>query len=383
VTRRVLLTAGAVVAVSAAACGVLAVLGTTSATSTEGDGWVGWTGRADTSAVSDKAAMTPDDASALRLLTRSAAAAASVAYAGRVVSWSRTETSTTDLLHVPGTGTVTSVVGVGSSKPTLAPEGRSGSFADDGRPLALLSTNYRVLREASLDTHIAGRAADAVVAIDASGVLAARYWVDETTGMLLRKELVTPTGTVWSRVGFTRFDLAPTTPSALPTRAPDAWSGALDATALGQARQRGCNCPDSLPGGLSLLDAREAPAGSVAPEPVVHQLFSDGLVSVSLFSLSGALSDADARGLAARGFVRREVGGWYAWVRGGTTRNPAVTVVWECRGEVLTLVSDDAWAPQHLVASVLAALPPDVVAPDDSLGARIARGWHRVTGGGS
>ena len=51
--------------------------------------------------------------------------------------------------------------------------------------------------------------------------------------------------------------------------------------------------------------------------PVVHQLFSDGLVSVSLFTLQGSLSDADAEGLRARGFARTDLDGRSAWVRGG------------------------------------------------------------------
>ena len=38
--------------------------------------------------------------------------------------------------------------------------------------------------------------------------------------------------------------------------------------------------------GLALLAARRAPAGAVSTMPVVHQLFSDGLSPVSLFSMS-------------------------------------------------------------------------------------------------
>ncbi len=62
---------------------------------------------------------------------------------------------------------------------------------------------------------------------------------------------------------------------------------------------------------------------------------------------------------------------------------PSATVVWECRGSVLTLVSDDALDSKTLASSVLAALPPAEPEVDNSIGARIARGWERITGGGS
>jgi hypothetical protein len=160
----------------------------------------------------------------------------------------------------------------------------------------------------------------------------------------------------------------------------DAWTEPLDATALASARSTGCACPDALPGGLELLDSRRAPAGSVSTMPVVHQLFSDGLVSVSLFSLSGSVSADDGAGLVARGFARDELAGSYAWVRGGTDTSPTATVVWTCRGSVLTLVTDDAVDPLSTAAAVLAAFPSDADPADDTFWARVTRGWTRLTG---
>ena len=93
----------------------------------------------------------------------------------------------------------------------------------------------------------------------------------------------------------------------------------------------------------------------MAPEPVVHQLFSDGVESVSLFSLSGSMTDADTAGLEQRGFDRRDLGGHYAWVRGGDTRSSTATVVWDCQGAVLTLVTDDSPSPLGTAAAVLEA----------------------------
>jgi sigma-E factor negative regulatory protein RseB len=381
VSGRLLLVLATATGVGALAA--LAALGSTTTSAADADGWTGWTGRVDSASVSDRAAMTPDDASAVALLARSAAASAALAYAGRAVTSNRAETVATDLVHVPARGTLAQVVGEPSTSARFAPDGRSGSFADDGRQLSLLRVNYRVLREADLDTTVAGRATDAVVAVDAEGVLAARYWLDHRNGLLLRKELVDPAGAVWSRAGFDTISFEPQPEAELPATTATAWSAPLDDAGLRAARQAGCACPDALPGGLTLLDSRRAEAGAVTTEPVVHQLFSDGLESVSLFSLDGSISADDAEGLRARGFTRTELDGRYAWVRGGTAESTTATVVWTCQGTVLTLVTDDAQAPLTTAAAILAALPPEAEPVDGSLGARIARGWHRLTGSSS
>ena len=378
-SRRLLLVVGAATGAGALAVATLALVGSAD-TAARADAWSGWTGRIDTVSVADRAAMTPDDPIAVVLLSRSAAAASSVSYAGVAVSWDRSGTVSTEITHLPGTGTVARPVGASVSQATFAPEGRSGSFADDGRPLALLRDNYRVLREADLDAAIAGRMADAVVAVDAAGALQARYWLDRATGLLLRKELLDTSGAVRQRTGFSTLRVGPQPASAVPTAVKDAWTEPLDATALTAARSTGCACPDALPGGLELLDSRRAPAGSVSTMPVVHQLFSDGLVSVSLFSLAGSISADDGVGLVDRGFAREELAGSYAWVRGGTEASPTATVVWTCRGSVLTLVTDDAVDPLSTAAAVLAAFPADADPAADTFWARVTRGWTRVTG---
>jgi negative regulator of sigma E activity len=379
VSRRLLLVSGAATGVSALAVATLALVGSADTTAST-EAWSGWTGRIDTVSVADRAAMTPDDPVAVQLLARSAEAASSVSYAGVAVSWDRSGTVSTELTHLPGKGTIARPVGSTSSQAKFAQEGRSGSFADDGRPLSLLRDNYRVLRQADLDATIAGRPADAVVAVDAAGVLQARYWLDRGTRLLLRKELLDTSGAVRQRTGFTTLRIGAVATSAIPATVQDAWTEPLDAAALVGARSSGCACPDALPGGLELLDSRRAPAGTVAAMPVVHQLFSDGLVSVSLFSLSGGMSADDGAGLVDRGFQRQELAGSYAWVRGGTESAPTATVVWTCRGSVLTLVTDDAVDPLSTAAAVLAAFPADPEPGSDTFWTRVARGWTRVTG---
>ena len=379
---RRLVAAAAVTGVGVLAlCGLAAIGSTVGADDLSGPGWVG---RVDAVSVSDKAAMTPDDGSAVALLARSAAAAGAVAYAGRSVSWQRGTTTRTDIVHLPGRGTLVREAGAPVSTARLMAEGRSGSFADAGRVLALLRVNYRVLREADLDTTVAGRVADAVLAVDGSGAVAARYWLDDKTGLLLRRELVDSSGAVWSRTSFIALHLGAPSGVTMPvTTAVDAWGEALDSTGLTSARASGCPCPDSLPGGLSLLETRTAKAGAVAPSPVVHQLFSDGLVTASLFAMPGALGSGDASGLVSRGFQQVSLGGQSAWTRGGTGAQPAYTVVWSSHGEVLTLVTDDASDPAATATLVVDALPPTTVAQPGSFWDRVVRGWHHLVGGGS
>lgn len=377
-SRRIVLVAGAAAGAGAAALVVLAAIGTPDPTGSA-EGWTGWTGRVDAVSVADRAAMTPDDPVAVALLTRSSAAASRVEYSGVATTSDSAGTVTTRISHVPGSGTVAQSVGVAAGAVQVTPAASARSFAEDGRTLDLLRVNYRVLRDARLDTQVAGRPADAVVAVDAAGVLQARYWLDHATGLLLRRELLDSRGAVRERSGFTSVRIGSGTAVVPPSATPDPWRQ-LDAAGLAQARRSGCACPDALPGGLQLLDSSQAPAGTVSSAAVTHQLFSDGLVSVSLFSLPGDISPDDATGLAGRGFQREELAGSYAWVRGGTKASPSATVVWACRGSVLTLIADDAADPRSLAAAVLAAFPSDPDPAADTFWSRVDRGWSRITG---
>ncbi len=363
----------------------LAVIGAAAppASSSTSAGWVGWTGQVDQAALDDRAAMTPDDDAAVALLERATHAASALAWSGRSLTQDTTGSTTTDLVHVPGRGTVARTDGAAASASTLTPDGGSHSFADDGRPLALLRINYRVLREADLDMRVAGRAADAVVAVDGNGAVAARFWIDHATGLLLRKELLDPDGAVWSRTSLESVRYGAPADVTYPAATANAWSQVLDSTALARARQSGCPCPESLPGGLMLLDAREAPAGAVASAAVVHQLFSDGLVTVSLFSIAGPLSQSDEDGLVARGFADTDLDGRWAYLRRSADDSANATIVWQSGGSVLTLVTDGTEDPLRTASAVVAAFPPSPQDADGSLVARIQRGWARVFGGRS
>ena len=376
---RGLVAAGAVIAAGALAIAGLAAIGSAPSTTTStAAGITGWTGRVDDISVSDKAAMTPDDAPAVALVSRAATAAGSQAYSGSAVSVERGARVVTQIVHIPGRGTI--LRAEGASKSTFAPDGRSGSFADVGRVLTLLAVNYRVLRQADLDTQVAGRTADAVVAVDAEGRVAARYWLDHATGLLLRRELVTRAGAVWSSTAFSHLSLGVPVDTAVPAQTTDVWGTPLAASGLASARAGGCPCPETLPGGFTLVDTRTSRPGTIAPSAVVHQMFSDGVVTVSLFSMPGALADSDAPGLTTRGFASATVGSTPVWVRGGTRAQSTYTVVWGSSGQVLTLVTDDSADPSAVGTAIVGALASTSPTSDTSFWSRVSRGLHRLLG---
>ena len=360
------------------ALGTLALLGSEPAASA--GGWTGWTGRVDPSATADMAAMTPDDAVAVALLARSAKAASSLAYSGRAETTQGEKRTTADLAHVPGRGTIVTAVSPKPAAPMLAPDGRSGTLADDGRVLDLLRVHYRVLRQADLDEAVGGRAADAVVAITADGAVAARFWLDHATGLLLRKQLLGADGSVVRSVSLTAVMLGLPKSTSIPATTTDRFGTRLDDAALATERAQGCPCPEALPGGLALVETRRSTAGTVLAAPVVHQVFSDGLETVSLFSVAGLLTGSDTADLRDHGFSAQGAGAGTAWVRAGD--GSAWTAVWVTGGQVLTLVVSDAEDPASTAAAVLQALPP-VSEQDDSLLGRVARGWDRIFGGGA
>ena len=72
-------------------------------------------------------------------------------------------------------------------------------------------------------------------------------------------------------------------------------------------RDQGWHCPDSLPGPLSLVDARR---GGGEDGRIVHLSYTDGLATVSVFEQRGRLDAADLDG-----YRRDVVDGHEVWVQ--------------------------------------------------------------------
>lgn len=290
------------------------------------------------------------EAHAVALLERAALAGRRLTYSGTqyVASW-RSESSWSalvDLEHDPVRG---SVAADGSSAP--------GAVLDP-RMLARLADSY-ALSVSGLG-QCAGRSAAVVDARSADGTLAGRFWVDRSTGVLLRREVYDR----GQRVRSSAFlDLSvSSTPVVAPVVAVAARTGSERPTreAVQHLRTSGWHVPELLPGGFRLFESRRDGA-------VLHLAYTDGLSTLSLFSQQGRLGTA-----APTGFARESVRGRPVWVQRATPER----VVWSGGGVVWTLVSD---APDPAVEAVVAALPRDE-APSSGVRARLSRGLGRLGG---
>jgi sigma-E factor negative regulatory protein RseB len=272
----------------------------------------------------------------------------------------------------------------------LAGQGQSETLADFTRVLDLLVANYRVVRPSGRDRTVAGRPAQAVEAWRPDGTLAARFWIDRADGLLLRRDLVGRGGNTTTSTWFGELTVGPATVTHPPPLAADAWSHLLDAPARASWRAAGCTCAESLPDGMTLLQARTDDAGAAAGpgHGVVHLLYSDGLTEMSIFDQPGQLAASAPDELSRKGFLPVSYAGVPVLERitpakRGMTPLATGEWVWECGGSVLTLVApatprstaDDRAG--HVVAA-LAQRPSAAAAPADGPVAWVRRGWDRV-----
>ena len=127
-------------------------------------------------------------------------------------------------------------------------------------------------------------------------------------------------------------------------------------------RRGGWSCPESLPAGFRLLEARDVSREGTGR--VVHLVYSNGLSAISVFLQPGRLDPAGLSGFHSetwRGDPVLVGSGW-------PTR-----LVWQGQGLVTTLVSD---APAEEVRDAVGSLPHPGGTPVDDL----ALGVRRVLG---
>ena len=285
------------------------------------------------------------DPRAVGLLAQAAVARTAIPWSGTqvITTWTPEGTSTrlVDLSHEPGSGTAVGVhaTPAQSQDRTFVPDAAAEPSADlGGGPLSLLAKAY-ALRAGEIDV-IAGRKAQQVMAIRNDGSVAARFWLDEGTGLLLRRDLLDSKGSVTHSSVFVSVrpgeagDVAPDGDVTQP------WSTEIDASQLA-AMGAGWLCPQQI-GSLTLYDVRRNESTS---DPVVHFAYSDGLVDVSVFEERGHLSTRELKG-----YTRTSVGGHQVNSRSGT----AEELTWQSGPMVYTVVAD---APPETIAAVVAALP--------------------------
>jgi sigma-E factor negative regulatory protein RseB len=308
------------------------------------------------------------DPRAVQLLRRAAGAAAATSFTGTqmVSTWDR-EGAASYLLDVdnePGAGlsvrvhsSATNPQGAGYTTAVAGAEnvgsvGGVGSSAA-GEELRLLLDSYDLSVERA--DRVAGRATTVVAASRPGAGVAARFWVDDASGLVLRREVYDTGGRMVRAAAFVDVDVdvahfVKHPPPLLPGRSGQELSGAE----LAAWDERGWACPRTLPAGLRLVDARSTTAGAgedrqgaAGRQPILHLTYSDGLSAVSVFQQRGELDRGGLTGYRAERWAGREV-----LVSEGFPRR----VLWSAQGLVFTVVGD---AADDAVDAAVAALPHD------------------------
>jgi negative regulator of sigma E activity len=339
-----------------------------------------------------------DDALALALLRRAVLAASSLGYSGTQVltSW-RPGADTARLVHVeqwPDGRRVETLrdADVGGSSSGVRSVALGPADTDLSlRALDVLAAGYDL--SVAAGERVAGRPATLVTA-RRGDVVAARLWLDDASGLLLRQEVNDAAGNVRRMFCFVdlRVGAPPASPGSAGAPSGRSSSGASDATpprprtvsgalvrvarvpaqrtawhgaTSAAERQSWCDsvgCPGVLPAGYRLLDARRGSAGGA---PVLQLVYGDGLSSISVFVQSGRLDPDNLRGFRADTWDGAAVHVGDGW--------PA-RLTWQGGSRVFTAVSD---APLTDLRGTVASFPHD--RPEaDGVAAALGRGMRSV-----
>ena len=230
----------------------------------------------------------------------------------------------------------------------------------DDELLDLLERNYRL--SGTRGSNVASRNATVVAATRGdSHSVAARWWIDDGTGLVLWQETYDGNGSVDLSFGFTSVSLSRghSILQHLPPRlAAPRTSTSLSISSAAELNASGWSCFRHL-AGLSLVRIRSDRVGN--PD-TVHLVYSDGLSTVSVFQQRGQLtavpegSDWDD---ALGAHVRRGASGVATWQSGET---------------VFTVVTDGS---PGLLREAVTSLPHHRAMTQTTLD-RIKAGWAGI-----
>jgi hypothetical protein len=288
-----------------------------------------------------------DSPLAISWLERAAAAPDRVSFHGTqiITSWGPQGASSAmlDIVHAASQGSEISVVGSAASPGAKAFVQRADHAVGptvDGGPLALLKATYVLAYKCCTDT--IGRAAVLIEALRDDRTLAARFWIDKATGLLLQRQLFSNDGKTMVRATvFTDLEIEDSEfLGHLPPMAP----GAVEAVGMSNVdrlRSQGWTCSMAVPASLQLYDVHQDTATKS-----LQFSYSDGLFNVSLFEQRGELDPAAVAGYTATSTSE----GARIYQRYGM---PSY-VVWSSDGIVYTLIGD---LPYDVLGKVVAAFP--------------------------
>lgn len=189
-------------------------------------------------------------------------------------------------------------------------------------------------------------------------------YLDETTGLVVRRETFDRAGTAVRVVAYTQLQLlrgGALVPSAASAAAGPA-QPQVGPEVLEGLRAAGFVVPEALGVGYGLLGAVELADASV---PTVHLLYGDGLYALSLFQQQGRLAGAARRGAVE--LTTDDGGAVWRWPGSEPRR-----LVWTGDGLTFTVLTD---APIDEVLLAIGGLPTD---PSGSILDRLSRGLQRV-----
>jgi len=219
---------------------------------------------------------------------------------------------------------------------------------------------HRRLQQVIGAATVAGRSATEISAWSL-GQRAARWWLDDETGIVLWQELYDGTGAVALSVGFTSVTVMPAAemmdhlpPRLLPAMATTSLSVA-DATWL---EGSGWTCGRDL-SGLSLVRLH---TDSAVDPSAVQAIYSDGVATVAVLEQRGRLDGAPAGTQ------------WDPDLRAYVRRGASQTATWQANGAVLTVVTD---GPADVLTRAVASLPLERSAPPTTMD-RVREGWASI-----
>jgi len=238
----------------------------------------------------------------------------------------------------------------------FSPAAISSRVVDD-ELLTLLEHNYTL---AGIDSaYVAGRRAT-MVAASRQGRLAARWWVDEATGLVLWQETYRA-GTIELSFGFTWIDISPSAEMLdhlMPRLAVASTTTSWTRSHAAGLSASGWSCRREL-AGMSLVRLHS----DRAQDPrALHLVYSDGLTTVGVYEQRGRL-DGTPNGLR-----------WDAGLRAYAHHGASGIVTWPAGDVVFTVVTD---GPAEVLAAAVASLPHDQTAQPTTMD-RVKEGWVKI-----
>jgi negative regulator of sigma E activity len=230
----------------------------------------------------------------------------------------------------------------------------------DDELLDLLERNYHL--SGTGGAAVAGRSASVVTATrEGSSSPAARWWIDDATGIVLWQETYDRSGSVDLSFGFTSVSVSQggnILEHLPPKLAAPRTSTSLTLSSAVELKALGWSCVREL-AGLSLVRIRSDRANN--PD-IVHLVYSDGLNTVSVFQQRGQLRAAP------------EGSQWDPGLAAHVRRGASSVATWQSAEMVLTVVTDGS---PVLLADAVESLPHERAMTQTTLD-RIEAGWARI-----